>query len=311
MEARGLIFPSLVAGLAVWLATGSSPAGAAPRARGRALVDVVQTWVRRWSSSVVGACVVDLGIMSRQVTDIMDDLGSRGIVCAREAAATVLVVLFLLAAAVGLVVSSSAVGALAGIVAIVMALMLRSSSRDRAERIALSADMPEVFRSLAVAIGSGKTLSQAIEYVGSHGRGRVGESFSRAALGLRCGMSVDDVMAQLQQNLDAPGVPLLVCALGISQRTGSPLQGLFSRAALLVEGASELERSLSVKTAQVRMSVRVVCLLPAVLVVILSLVSPDFRAGVVTPVGGGCVVLAAVLDGVAVFIIRRLLAGVL
>ena len=59
------------------------------------------------------------------------------------------------------------------------------------------------------------------------------------------------------------------------------------------------------------MSVRVVCLLPVVLVVILSLVSPDFRAGVVTPVGGGCVVLAAVLDGVAVFIIRRLLAGVL
>ena len=310
MEATRAFLPSLVAAAGVWVVTGGSP-HARDASRPRALSDVLQQAASRLASSRVGAFVVDSGLLARQVTDMVALAGRRGIVCTREAAAAAVVGVCALAAVAGMVVSSSAVGAPIGAGLAVLALVLRSASLDRAERVAVSRDMPEVFRSLAVAMSSGKTLAQAIAYVGAHGRGKIGEAFSRTALRLRCGMSVDDAMEQLQEGLDAPGIPLLVCALGISQRTGSPLEGLFQRAALLVERQGELERVLAVKTAQVRMSVRVVCLLPVVLTALLSLVSPDFRAGLATPVGGGCVAVAAVLDGLAVLIIRRLLAGVL
>ena len=80
---------------------------------------------------------------------------------------------------------------------------------------------------------------------------------------------------------------------------------------MLVERQGEFERLLAVKTAQVRMSVRVVCLLPAVMVCLLAAISPDFQEGLCTPAGTGCVLVAAALDATAVAIIRRLVGKVL
>ena len=82
-----------------------------------------------------------------------------------------------------------------------------------------------------------------------------------------------------------PGIGLLVTALVIAQRTGSPLRGLFQSSAQLVERQGEYERMLAVKTAQVRLSVRIVCLLPVLLVCVLSLISPDFQHGLATVPG--------------------------
>lgn len=124
-------------------------------------------------------------------------------------------------------------------------------------------------------------------------------------------MGTEEALTALAGELPAPGVGLLATALVISHRTGSPLKGLFQRSAVLVERQGEFERLLSVKTAQVRLSVRIVCLLPAVMVAILATISPDFQKGLATASGVMCVCAAAVLDGLAVLIIRRLAKGVL
>lgn len=188
---------------------------------------------------------------------------------------------------------------------------LAASRRAEALRREAAKAMPAVFRTLAVAIGAGMTLVQAAEYAGAHVGGAVGEAFARLGLRLRCGMSTEEALAALSRELEAPGAGLLSTALVISHRTGSPLRGLFQRSAVLVERQGEFERLLAVKTAQVRMSVRVVCLLPAVMVCLLAAISPDFQEGLCTPAGTGCVLVAAALDATAVAIIRRLVGKVL
>ena len=97
----------------------------------------------------------------------------------------------------------------------------------------------------------------------------------------------------------------------MSHRTGSPLRDLFTRSARLVERTSEFERLLTVKTAQVRLSVKIVCVLPAALVALLSVISPDFRSGLATPAGMGSVAVAAVMDGFALLVVRRLVRKVI
>lgn len=181
--------------------------------------------------------------------------------------------------------------------------------RSRARR--LSREMPGVFRALSMAIGSGETLQQSIEYLGAHFEGPVSEAFSAAALRLRCGESIESAMGCLRRELDAPGTALLSTALVISQRTGSPLKRLFEHAARLVERQGEFERLLAVKTAQVRLSVRIVSLLPALLIAALSVLSADFRAGLASPTGSACVLVAAGMDLLALAIIRRQMKGVL
>lgn len=174
-----------------------------------------------------------------------------------------------------------------------------------------NAAMPAVFRTLSVAMGAGMTLVQAAEYAGARAGGAVGEAFARLALRLRCGVATETALSELSDELHTPGAGLLSTALAISHQTGSPLQGLFQRSAALVERQGEFERLLAVKTAQVRLSVRVVCLLPAVMVALLAAISPDFQKGLSTPAGAGSVALAALLDVAAVAIIRRLVGKVL
>ena len=68
---------------------------------------------------------------------------------------------------------------------------------------------------------------------------------------------------------------------------------------------------LRVKTAQVRLSARIVCGLPCVLVAVLLLISPDFQHGVGTVGGMVALLVAAALDVAALLMIHRLMRGVL
>ena len=79
----------------------------------------------------------------------------------------------------------------------------------------------------------------------------------------------------------------------------------------MIERQSEFERMLAVKTAQVRLSVRVVSAIPALLVVGLSALSVDFRNGIMTPAGTFSLVVATILDVLAMAIIKRQMGGIL
>jgi tight adherence protein B len=124
-------------------------------------------------------------------------------------------------------------------------------------------------------------------------------------------MSVEAALEGLTHELEAPGVGLMVTALAISQRTGSPLRDLLRRTAGLVEQQREFERLLRVRTAQVRLSVRIVCVMPLAMVCLLSLISPDFRQGALSSAGMVCLLLAATMDALALLLIRKIMGGVL
>lgn len=234
-----------------------------------------------------------------------------GLVVSREGACAAVLLAQLTVSLVACVFARSLLGLAVGVTGSAVGVEVWHSSRERTRERALIDEMPEVFRTLAMALGSGETLMQAIEYVGVHERGYAGQAFVQAAMRLRCGASTEEAMAQLAHDLDAPGVGLLTTALVVAQRTGSPLRGLFQSSATLVERQGEYERMLAVKTAQVRLSVRIVCLLPLLLVGALSLISVDFQQGLSTLPGMLCLLVAGVMDGCALLIIRHLMRGVL
>lgn len=198
--------------------------------------------------------------------------------------------------------------AVAGLVA--MGVGMRRASAESRRRAEVVASMPGVYRTLSAALGAGQTLAQAVEYVGAHVRGPAGEAFGRMSLKLRCGVGTEEAVRGLAGELEAPGTGLMATALVISHRTGSPLRGLLTSCARLVERQGDFERMLAVKTAQVRLSARIVCVLPLAMVGLLALLSPDFRTGLASPAGLACACLALVLDAVAALVIRGLMGGV-
>lgn len=171
-------------------------------------------------------------------------------------------------------------------------------------------EIPEILRSLSLALRSGKTLFQAMEYVGIHAKGMLAQSFAGAALSMRCGMPIQEALVQLNESISVPGGELLAIALEISQRTGSPLGDILATSSRMVEQRERLVRLLRTKTAQARLSVKIVCSLPFLMLLVLSAFSQDFRQGLFTLQGAVCIAIALTLDGIALLIIKKLMQGI-
>lgn len=181
------------------------------------------------------------------------------------------------------------------------------TSRRRAERERIERAMPEAFGALAISLGSGFSLAQAMQYVGGRSEEPVRTEFLHASALMTCGVSSVDALDELVARLNAPALDLVVLALKVSRKTGASLTGLLSEAAGLVGERIELARNLEVKTAQVRMSARLVAGMPVIMVGFLSLVSRDFRAGVATGPGIGSLAVALALNIAAWLVIRKIM----
>ena len=78
----------------------------------------------------------------------------------------------------------------------------------------------------------------------------------------------------------------------------------------MVEQRERLVRLLRTKTAQARLSVKIVCSLPFLMLLVLSAFSQDFRQGLFTLQGAVCIAIALTLDGIALLIIKKLMQGI-
>ena len=298
-------------GLACWIALGGELGGKALAARSSMVAHVLRELLARAGSTRVAKALLRWNALAACSRELVAKVRGSGLDLGLSEAVIVLTLAVLaIGLACGLSARSAGV-ALTAFCAMSLVMHLRATAQERRRKEALAQEMPAVFRTLANSLSAGHTLVQSLDYVGMHERGEAGEAFARASLRLRCGMSAEDALHELGDELDAPGVSLMVTALAISQRTGSPLRELFQRSAQLVEQRGELVRALSVRTAQVRLSVRIVCGLPPIMVLFLALVSPDYQSGLGTPSGIACLLVAAAMDGIALLAIRMIMGGAL
>lgn len=181
------------------------------------------------------------------------------------------------------------------------------TKRERRELAHMQESLPELYRSLSIALGSGKSLQQALSYVAQKMDGRLAQVFSEASYEIQTGNSTELVLSKLEDKLQLPGIELMGSALAISQRTGCALKELFDKATAAILRSAELQRELKVKTSQAQLSSKIITFLPLLLLVAMALLSPDFRAGMLTPLGMGCIICGLVLDGFGLLIIKATL----
>lgn len=211
------------------------------------------------------------------------------------------------AALSGGIVAMSPLGLLVGGAVPFLVLSTLGTRRIRGHKNDLAHAMPEAFHALAISLGSGHSLEQALRFVGNHASEPIHTEFTRASFEMTCGIPAAIALDDLLRRLPAPGLDLVALALKVSQRTGAPLRDLLTQAADMVGERVELERTLETKTTQARMSARLVTVMPVAMVAILSLLSGDFRTGLATPIGAGAVTVALGLNAVAWVLIRRIM----
>lgn len=211
------------------------------------------------------------------------------------------------AALVGGIVALSPIGMVIGCAALLVLLVVRAVRRRARAAAELEEAMPEAFGSLAVALGSGHSLPQAMRYVGSHAREPIRSEFMRVSFAVSCGVAAPEALDAMLSRLHAPGLELVVLALKVSQRTGAPLKDLLAEASAMVSERIKLRRQLDVKTSQARMSAHLVAAMPIAMAAVLALLSSDYREGMTTAIGAISIMAALLLNGVALIIIRKIM----
>lgn len=150
-----------------------------------ALVRWLTRWLERLGASAVTARLLERGCWRRSAQRVALMLRSASIRLSAGACCAAIPAGAVAAAIAAALLMGSAVCAPVVFIALMAGVPAWDAYANSLERKKTAAQMPQVFRTLSVAMGSGQTLAQAVEYVGAHTQGQVGESF----LGWRCASS--------------------------------------------------------------------------------------------------------------------------
>ncbi len=212
--------------------------------------------------------------------------------------------------ALGCVVTRTVIGFLIGGFTSLLILYIRGKKLQHKGREQLIKQLPDTFRTMGMMLASGKTLMQSCSYIAEHSDGLISHAFGACAISMQLGEGREEALKTLASTLDIECMKLITCSIEVSQLTGAPLQDLLYKAAVLLEDQQKITEFIRVKTSQAQASVKIVVFLPVVIVCGLVAISPEFREGLMTSTGIASLLLAGILDAVAIYLIRRLMRGV-
>lgn len=318
MEAGGVLAVTAAvsafgAGIAAWASASSwarrRRAGALPTADG--MRDGPFAWLLRNgipALSGLSHAVCGTAVVGRFFSDAAAAARKAGFATTSESAASVFLVAATACFAAGALATASAAGGVAvSACAVALAATAVRSSRDRAVS-AMRDEVPDAIRSMEASFRAGQSLEQTLERIAGESHGALGEPFARGCHALRTGGTASEALACLRSERAVPELAFVAIALDVQHQTGGSMSRVLDAARDMVESELELARSLRVQTAQARLSARVVCAMPFVLVAVFSLVSDGFLDPFFASAAGLALLgLAIGMQAAGIVIVRRTL----
>lgn len=203
--------------------------------------------------------------------------------------------------------TGSVIGAVAVIGGAVLGARRLLAGADRRYARRVARQLPGVAGDLAVGVGAGLSLRQAVVRVGRDAPEPVGAELRRVADEMDLGTPVDEALDAMASRLPEPDMVLMVTAIVVQRRTGGNLARALGELASRLDERSALERELRGATAQARATAWLVAALPVVGGLALELAAPGVLQRTLGH-GIGLALLAAalLLDAVGVMLVRRL-----
>jgi Flp pilus assembly protein TadB len=181
-----------------------------------------------------------------------------------------------------------------------------SSAREARYAHALRKAMPEAVRLLCIALDAGSSLVNALEYTARTCDEPLAGELSRVVWDLQAGQGFDEAMRRLSARTGGTEFSYLAVAMEIQHRSGGSLKDVLQSVSSMLQQDIKLKQDLRAKTAQARLSARVVACMPVVLLLVLSLLTQGYLAAFFTsPLGLLLFFLACALEALGVVLVRK------
>ncbi|MFZ0888727.1 MAG: type II secretion system F family protein [Candidatus Binataceae bacterium] len=182
-------------------------------------------------------------------------------------------------------------------------------ARQRRKRLATFAQqLPYILDFLRSSLGAGHTLLRALQLASENAPEPIATELRLAVEQIKVGASLPEALESMFRRLPEESLAFLIVAVRIQAEVGSGVAEIIDRVTERMRARQRLRQQIRALTGQARMSGWTVAILPFVVLLILSVLKPDYtRPLLPDPVGFRLLETAIVLDVVAAAMIRWLL----
>jgi tight adherence protein B len=192
---------------------------------------------------------------------------------------------------------------LSGAIPVMVVLFLRRQRFRRFEAL-----FPQAIELLVRSTRAGHPFTTSLEMIGSELPQPVAGEFRRVFEEQKFGLPVRDALLNLAERIPIMDVKFFITALMLQRETGGNLAEILDKLAYVIRERFRILRQVRVYTAQGRMTMIVLMLLPPGLVAFMSIATPDFMRPLFTdPMGHFLIVTGLGLQLTGFLLIRRII----
>ncbi len=198
----------------------------------------------------------------------------------------------------------------AALAALIVVLPMIALHRFRRARLAsVEAELDTFLNSLADAMSAIPNLKEAIASLHEHLHPPIKDEVGQLLAEIRLGSTIDEGLRRMASRIGLPGLDAAVEAALLSHRVGGDLSRTLRRIAENIREMARLEGVVKTKTAEGRTQAWVMGAVPPGMILLLEKMDPEWLSPLFDdPIGWIILGAAAVLEVLAVVLIRRIMA---
>jgi len=167
---------------------------------------------------------------------------------------------------------------------------------------------PEAIDTLARAVRAGHAFTTALELIANEVADPVSSEFRKLFEEQKFGMPVRDALLNLTERVPLVDVKFFVTAVMLQRETGGNLAEILDNLSYMIRERFKIMRQVKVHTAQGRLTMLLLMLLPPLIVTVMLMVNPGFIMPLFTdPAGHSLIVLGIILQTLGYFVIKRVI----
>jgi tight adherence protein B len=207
---------------------------------------------------------------------------------------------------------ASAVGArhaASGLIGIPLGLVplfyIRYKKRQRIQKF--KKQLPDALDSLSRALRAGRALASGMRLVADEFGDPIGPEFGGTVDEINFGVSLPDALKNFARRIDCPELAYFVVAVALQRESGGNLTEVMENLSHLIRERFRFQEKVRIYSAQARASAYVVCSLPVISVLVLTLLNRPYAEMLWTdPTGQVVSVIAVCMILVGIAVMRKL-----
>jgi len=179
---------------------------------------------------------------------------------------------------------------------------------QKAQRAALlSEEIGESLTGMSNSLRAGYSFQQAMDSVGKETQGPLGKEYRRTLREINLGVTTDQALQNLINRVKNEDLELMISSVLIQRSIGGNLAEMFDKIADTIRQRIRMKGEVKVLTAQARVSSWIIGFMPIALIVVISMINPDFLSFFFESTTGMIVLaVAAVSELIGFMLIRKI-----